>query len=108
MGVGGGALDIRWCTKLRQFIYDHTHFPICFTVALPMDLQLIGPELVVEIRVEIKRRKHTYSRNSDTESYIVNITVLISLALEGGHCPHFKLVGGGHVPLVPPASATYV
>ena len=70
-----------------------------------MDLQLIGPELVVEIRVEIKRRKHTYSRNSDTESYIVNITVLISMALEGAgsHCPHFKLVGGGgHVPLVPP------
>ena len=33
-------------------------------------------------------------------------TVLISMALEGGHCPHFKLVGGGggggHVPLVPP------
>ena len=70
-----------------------------------MDPQLIGSELVVEIGVEIKRRKHTYSRNLDTESYIiiVNITVLISMALEGGHCPHFKLVGGGgHVPLVPP------
>ena len=66
-----------------------------------MDLQLIGPELVVEIRVEIKRRKHTYSRNSDTESYIVNITVLISLALEGGHCPHFKLVGGARAPGAP-------
>jgi hypothetical protein len=27
----------------------------------------------------------------------------------GGHCPHFRLVGGGgHMPLVPPASATYV
>ena len=97
MEVGGGALDIRWCTKLRQFIYDHTHFPICFTAALPMDLQLIGPELVVEIRVEIKRRKHTYSRNSDTESYIVNITVLISMALEGG----------GTCPWCPPASVTY-
>ena len=27
--------------------------PISFTAALPMDLQLIGPELVVEIGVEI-------------------------------------------------------
>ena len=26
---------------------------------LPMDLHLIGPELVVKIRVDIKRRKHT-------------------------------------------------
>ena len=88
MGVGGGG----------------THFPICFTAALPMDLQLIGPELVVEIRVEIKRRKHTYSRNSDTESYIVNITVLISMALEGGGpLPPLQAGwGGGHVPLVPP------
>ena len=60
VGVGG-ALDVRWYTKLRRFIYDHTHFPIYFTAALPMDLQLIGPELVVEIGVEIKRRKHTYS-----------------------------------------------
>ena len=94
---GGGALDIRWCTKLRQFIYDHTHFPICFTAALPMDLQLIGPELVVEIRVEIKRRKHTYSRNSDTESYIVNNIVLISVALEGGGAtaPTSSWLGGG-------------
>ena len=54
----GGALDICWCTNLRRFIYDHTHFLIYFTAALPMDLQLIGPELVVEIGVEIK---HTYS-----------------------------------------------
>ena len=60
MGVGG-ALDIRWCTNLRRFIYDCTHFPINFTAALPMDVQLIGPELIVEIRVEIKRRKRTYS-----------------------------------------------
>ena len=60
-----------------------------------MDLQLIGPELVVEIRVEIKRRKHTYSRNSDTESYIVNITVLISLALEGGALPPLQAGWGG-------------
>ena len=69
-----------------------------------MDLQLIGPELVVEIRVEIKRRKHTFSRNSDTESYIVNITVLISMALEGGATAPTSswLGGGGHVPLVPP------
>ena len=69
VGVGG-ALDIRWCTKLRRFIYDHTHFPIYFTAVLPMDPQLIGPELIVEIGVEIKRRKHTYSLNLDTESYI--------------------------------------
>ena len=103
MGVGGGALDILWCTKLRQFICDHTHFPICFTAALPMDLQLIGPELVVEIRVEIKRRKHTYSRNSDTESYIINITVLISIALEGaGSTAPTSSWLRGHVPLVPP------
>ena len=110
MGVGGGALDIRWCTKLRRFIYDHTHFPIYFTAALPMDLQLIGPELVVEIRVEIKRRKHTYSRNSDTEFYIVNITVLISMALEGGALPPLQAGwgGGGTCPWCPPASATYV
>ena len=45
--------------------------PIYFTAVLPMDPQLIGPELVVEIGVEIKRRKHTYSRNLDTESYII-------------------------------------
>ena len=57
MGVGG-ALDIRWCTNLRGFIYDLTHFPINFTAALPIDLQLIGP---VEIRGEIKRRNYTYS-----------------------------------------------
>ena len=27
----------------------------------------------------------------------------------GGHCPYFRLVGGGgkYMPLVPPASATY-
>ena len=37
MGVGE-ALDIRWCTNLRRFIYDHTHFPINFIAALPMDL----------------------------------------------------------------------
>ena len=49
-----------------------------------MAAQLIGPELVVEIGVEIKRRKHTYSGNSDTKLYIVNNTVLISMALEGG------------------------
>ena len=60
MGVGG-ALDIRWCTNLRQFIYDRTHFPINFTAALPIDLQLIGPELIVEIRGEIKIRNYTYS-----------------------------------------------
>ena len=35
--------------------------PINFTAALPMDLQVIGPELVGEIRVEIRRRIHTYS-----------------------------------------------
>ena len=55
----GGALDIRWCTKLRRFIYDRTRFPICFIAALPKDLHLIGPELIVKIRVDIKRRKHT-------------------------------------------------
>ena len=60
MGVGG-ALDIHWCTNLRRFIYDRTHFPINFAAALSMDLQLIGPELVVEIGVEIKRRRRTYS-----------------------------------------------
>jgi hypothetical protein len=33
---------------------------------------------------------------------------MASVALEGGgYCPYFRLVGG-HVPLVPPASATYV
>ena len=86
-----------------------------------MDLQLIRPELVVEIRVEIKGRKHTYSRNSNTESYIVNIAVLISMALEGGALPPLQAGWGrggnhGNVPLVPPppppppppASATYV
>ena len=54
MGVGGGALDVRWCTKLRRFIYDRTHFPIYFTAALPMDLRLIGPELVVETGVKLR------------------------------------------------------
>ena len=29
------------------------------------------------------------------------------MALEGGHCPHFKLVGGGGTRGCPPASATY-
>ncbi len=61
MGVGG-ALDIHWCTNLRRFIYDRTHFPINFTAALPMDLQLIGPELVGELKLRDLR-------NSDTESY---------------------------------------
>ena len=62
-GGWGGALDIKFClcTNLRRFIYDHTHFPINFTVALSMDIQLIGPELVVKIGVEINRRKHTHS-----------------------------------------------
>ena len=53
----GGALYICWYKTLRQFIYDSIHFPINFT---DIDLQLIGPELVVEIRGEIKRRKHIY------------------------------------------------
>ena len=35
--------------------------PLSFTAALPMDLQLVGPELVVEIGVEMKRRNHAYS-----------------------------------------------
>ena len=73
MGVGGGGTRHSLVYKIKMihsFTYDHTHFPIYFTAVLPMDPQLIGPELVVEIRVEIKRRKHTYSRNLDTESYI--------------------------------------
>ena len=57
MGVWGA----RWCTNLRRFIYDRAHFLINFTAALPIDLQLIGPGLVVEIRGEIKRRNCTYS-----------------------------------------------
>ena len=37
------------------------------------------------------------------------VTVLISMALEGGYCPHFKPVGGGGAcPWCPPTSATYV
>ena len=40
------GLDVRWCANLRQFIYDHTHLPINFTAALPVDPQLLGPELV--------------------------------------------------------------
>ena len=55
-----------------------------------MDVQLIGPELF-NWQVEIKRRKLIH----DTGLYIVNNAVLINMALEGGHCPHFKLVGGG-------------
>ena len=61
MGVGGGHyIDICWCTNLRRFIYDCTHFPINFTAALPMDqyLQLIGPELVIEIRVELREENN--------------------------------------------------
>ena len=45
----GGALDIH--ANLRQFINDRTHFPIKFTAALPMDLQLIEPELVGELKL---------------------------------------------------------
>ena len=63
-GVGGGRQwglgDTRYLLVYR-LIYDHTHFPINFTAALPIDLQLIGPEIVVEIRGEIKRRNYTYS-----------------------------------------------
>ena len=108
MGVGGGgALDIHWCTNLRRFIYDHL---IYFTAALSMDLQLIGPELVVELGVEIKHEIQTLNPTY----IIVNITVLISMpALEGGGGGHFKLVGGGGggegtCPWCPPASTTYV
>ena len=48
MGVGGGALGIRWCTNFRRFIYDRTHFIL---LQLPMDVQLIGPELVGKLKL---------------------------------------------------------
>ena len=68
-----------------------------------MDLQLIGPELVVELGVEIKHEIQTLNPTY----IIVNITVLISMpALEGGGGTSSWLGGGGggggHVPLVPP------
>ena len=105
---GWGALDICRCTNLRRFIFDCTNFPINFTAALPMDLSLIWPELVDEIRVEIKGRKYTLMK--------FNNTVLISMALEGGGgtAPSSSWLGGGggaHAPgaplLLPPMQGTH-
>ena len=51
MGVGGPAFR-------HSLVYKFKMIRLCAipTAALPMDLQIIGPELVVEIGGEIKRR----------------------------------------------------
>ena len=59
-GGGGTRYSLVYKFNIKNF-YDCTHFPINFTAVYPIDLQLIGPELVVEIRGEIKRRNYTYS-----------------------------------------------